>query len=262
MDPVFVMLPEGHALAGEAELDLAALADECWADVPGDGCFADCFTAACARSGFTPVSVYETDTSSVVHLVQVGRAIGLCRATFPCGARPGDQTAEAGAPLSWRHLVGWHPHSPLRTPRRGRWQERPARPTRRRCRAARATRGGSARTRGSARWPEPGRFRAARRGAAPRAVRSAGLLGSVGRGGGRHPGGELEVLLGDRASRVVRVDGEGHRVVPECQVGVMVQLVLDPRDVDRQRGGGEVGGQPEGPGDPVSFQRPAGQALQ
>ncbi|MBV7243189.1 MULTISPECIES: LysR family transcriptional regulator [Streptomyces] len=111
VDPVFVMLPEDHALAGEAELDLAALADECWADVPGDGCFADCFTAACARSGFTPVSVYETDTSSVVHLVQVGRAIGLCRATFP--PTPGVVTRPlAGAPLSWRHLVGWHPHSP------------------------------------------------------------------------------------------------------------------------------------------------------
>ncbi|GAB2920891.1 LysR family transcriptional regulator [Streptomyces sundarbansensis] len=111
VDPVFVMLPEDHPLAAEAELDLAALADECWADVPGDGCFADCFTAACARSGFTPVSVYETDTSSVVHLVQVGRAIGLCRATFP--PTPGLVTRPlAGAPLSWRHLVGWHPHSP------------------------------------------------------------------------------------------------------------------------------------------------------
>ncbi|WP_030327915.1 LysR family transcriptional regulator [Streptomyces sp. NRRL B-1381] len=111
VDPVFVMLPERHPLAGEAELDLAALADEGWADVPGEGCFADCFTAACARAGFAPVSVFETDTASVVHLVQVGRAIGLCRATFP--PTPGVVTRPlAGAPLSWRHLLGWHPHSP------------------------------------------------------------------------------------------------------------------------------------------------------
>ncbi len=111
VDPVFVMLPEDHPLAGEKELELAALADQCWADVPGDGCFADCFATACARAGFTPVSVYETDTSSVVHLVQVGRAIGLCRATFP--PVPGLVTRPlAGAPLSWRHLLGWHPHSP------------------------------------------------------------------------------------------------------------------------------------------------------
>ncbi|MFJ8858870.1 LysR substrate-binding domain-containing protein [Streptomyces sp. NPDC102451] len=111
IDPVFVMLPESHPLADRQELELSALADECWADVPGDGCFADCFTAACARAGFTPASVYETDTVSVVHLVQVGRAIGLCRATFP--PTPGLVTRPlAGSPLSWRHLLGRHPRSP------------------------------------------------------------------------------------------------------------------------------------------------------
>ncbi|MFD7862778.1 LysR family transcriptional regulator [Streptomyces sp. NPDC057682] len=110
IDPVFVMLPETHPLAGEAELELSALADEGWADVPGDGCFADCFVAACARAGFSPVSVFETDTVSVVHLVQVGRAVGLCRATFP--PTPGVVTRPiAGSPLSWRHLLGWHPRS-------------------------------------------------------------------------------------------------------------------------------------------------------
>ncbi|MEV1044270.1 LysR family transcriptional regulator [Streptomyces sp. NPDC049916] len=111
VDPVFVMLPEGHELAGEGELELASLADESWANVPGDGCFEECFATACARAGFAPVSVFETDTASVVHLVQVGRAIGLCRATFP--PTPGLVTRPlAGAPLSWRHLVGWHPRSP------------------------------------------------------------------------------------------------------------------------------------------------------
>ncbi|MFG2669639.1 LysR family transcriptional regulator [Streptomyces sp. NPDC048445] len=110
VDPVFVMLPEGHPLAGAPELELAALANECWADVPGEGCFADCFVAACARAGFSPVSVYETDTASVVHLVQVGRAVGLCRATFP--PTPGVVTRPVtGSPLSWRHLLGWHPRS-------------------------------------------------------------------------------------------------------------------------------------------------------
>lgn len=111
VDPVFVMLPENHPLADRPELELAALADECWADVPGDGCFADCFAAVCAQAGFTPVSVYETDTASVVHLVQVGRALGLCRATFP--PAPGLVTRPlAGSPLSWRHLLGRHPRSP------------------------------------------------------------------------------------------------------------------------------------------------------
>ncbi|WP_228981098.1 LysR family transcriptional regulator [Streptomyces sp. DH12] len=110
-DPVFVMLPTGHPLATRDRVDLADLAGAAWADVPGDGCFADCFHAACARAGFAPTRVYETDTASCVHLVQVGRAVGLCRATFPDTAglvtRP-----LAGTPLVWRHLIGWHPAAP------------------------------------------------------------------------------------------------------------------------------------------------------
>ncbi|MFJ3926621.1 LysR family transcriptional regulator [Streptomyces sp. NPDC090022] len=107
-DPVLVMLAEDHPLAPRAEIGLAELAAEAWTDVPGDGCFGDCFAAACVRAGFTPACVYETDTASCVHLVQVGRAVGLCRATFP--ATPGLVTRPlAGAPLVWRHLLGWHP---------------------------------------------------------------------------------------------------------------------------------------------------------
>ncbi|MEE1930750.1 LysR family transcriptional regulator [Streptomyces sp. TRM 70351] len=110
-DPVFVMLAHDHPLAARRQISLADLAHASWTDVPGDGCFADCFAAACARAGFTPASVYETDTASCVHLVQVGRAVGLCRATFP--PTPGLVTRPlAGAPLSWRHLIGWHPGAP------------------------------------------------------------------------------------------------------------------------------------------------------
>ncbi|MCT7352243.1 LysR family transcriptional regulator [Streptomyces sp. 15-116A] len=107
VDPVFVMLPDTHPLADRAEVDLTELAGEEWACVPGDGCFGDCFTAACARAGFTPSRMYETDTASLVHLVQVGRAVGLCRATFP--TTPGIVSRPlAGTPLAWRHLLGWH----------------------------------------------------------------------------------------------------------------------------------------------------------
>ncbi|MGW7557850.1 LysR family transcriptional regulator, partial [Streptomyces rimosus] len=46
-----------------------------------------------------------------IHLVQVGRAAGLCRATLP--PTPGMVTRPlAGTPLTWRHLVGWHPATP------------------------------------------------------------------------------------------------------------------------------------------------------
>ncbi|OKJ94611.1 LysR family transcriptional regulator [Streptomyces sp. CB03234] len=110
-DPVFVMLAAGHPLAARPEVELGELAAEAWTDVPGDGCFADCFAAACVRAGFTPATVYETDTASCVHLVQVGRAVGLCRATFP--DTPGMVTRPlAGTPLVWRHLLGWHPEAP------------------------------------------------------------------------------------------------------------------------------------------------------
>lgn len=108
VDPVFVMFADGHPLARGREVDLTELAGEEWACVPGDGCFGDCFTAACARAGFTPRRMYETDTASLVHLVQVGRAVGLCRATFP--VTPGITTRPlSGTPLTWRHLLGWHP---------------------------------------------------------------------------------------------------------------------------------------------------------
>ncbi|MFJ2820093.1 LysR family transcriptional regulator [Streptomyces toxytricini] len=107
-DPVYVMLAEDHPLARRAAIELTELAAEAWTDVPGDGCFGDCFAAACVRAGFTPACVYEADTASCVHLVQVGRAVGLCRATFP--ATPGVVTRPlAGNPLVWRHLLGWHP---------------------------------------------------------------------------------------------------------------------------------------------------------
>jgi hypothetical protein len=105
------MLPEDHPYAAEAEVQLSLMKDERWTTVPGEGCFGDCFSAACARTGFTPSTILETDTVSCVHLVQVGRAVGLCRATMP----PTQGIAcvpIAGTPLSWRHLIGWHPDSP------------------------------------------------------------------------------------------------------------------------------------------------------
>ncbi|MCZ7415827.1 MULTISPECIES: LysR family transcriptional regulator [unclassified Streptomyces] len=109
-DPVFVMLADDHPQATEPELELGKLAGERWVAVPGDGCFADCFTAACAQDGFAPVSFFKTDTAACVHLVQVGRAVGLCRATMP--PTPGVRCVPlAGTPLSWRHVIGFDPRS-------------------------------------------------------------------------------------------------------------------------------------------------------
>ncbi|MBB5868342.1 DNA-binding transcriptional LysR family regulator [Allocatelliglobosispora scoriae] len=109
-DAIFVMLPETHPLARRWEIDLAELSDAQWASMPGDGCFGDCFAAACARSGFSPRTMYEMDFGNAIDVVLAGHAVGLCKATF----RRVDGVATvpiAGGPLRWRHLLGWHPRS-------------------------------------------------------------------------------------------------------------------------------------------------------
>ncbi|MFI5486344.1 LysR family transcriptional regulator [Micromonospora echinaurantiaca] len=111
VDPVMVLLPETHPLADRDEVRLVDLRHEQWVAAPGEGCFGDCFAAACARSGFTPRKVYEADVRGCVDLVDAGEAVALCQATF----RPvaGLVTRRlAGTPLRWRLLLGWHPESP------------------------------------------------------------------------------------------------------------------------------------------------------
>lgn len=110
VDPVFVLLPQSHPLAGQADVNLAELATTQWAAAPGDaeGCFTDCFAAACSRAGFTPHRIYEADPRACIDLVESGQAVALCRPTY----RPvtGLVTRPlAGSPLSWRQLLGWYP---------------------------------------------------------------------------------------------------------------------------------------------------------
>ena len=108
VDAVCVLMPDDHPAAKEADVDLAELATEEWVGSTGDGCFADCFAAACARAGFTPRRVLETDVRGCVDIVESGLALGLCQPTFrpPAGLthRP-----LRGAPLRWKQVLGWHP---------------------------------------------------------------------------------------------------------------------------------------------------------
>lgn len=109
--PVFVLLPERAPLAAQEEVQLGDLAGASWLATPGDGCLGDCFAAACARAGFTPRQLYETDVGGCIDLVATGDAVALCQPTFRLV--PGVVTVPiAGAPLRWRHLLGWHPESP------------------------------------------------------------------------------------------------------------------------------------------------------
>jgi DNA-binding transcriptional LysR family regulator len=111
VDAVCVLMPDDHPCTKGADIDLAELAEEQWVGSTGDGCLGDCFAAACARAGFTPRRVLETDVRSGVDMVESGEAVGLCQPTFrpPAGLthRP-----LRGAPLRWRLVLGWHPDSP------------------------------------------------------------------------------------------------------------------------------------------------------
>jgi len=111
VDAVCVLMPDDHPCAKGADIDLAELAEEQWVASTGDGCLGECFAAACARAGFTPRRVLETDVRSGVDMVESGQAVGLCQPTFrpPSGLthRP-----LRGAPLRWRLVLGWHPDSP------------------------------------------------------------------------------------------------------------------------------------------------------
>lgn len=111
VDAVSVLMLEEHPLAKGVDIDLAELAEEQWAAGTGDGCLAECFAAACARAGFAPRRVLESDVRGVVDMVESGLAIGICQPTFrpPAGLthRP-----LKGAPLRWRQVLGWHPDSP------------------------------------------------------------------------------------------------------------------------------------------------------
>lgn len=104
--PVFVLMSTRHERAGDTEVDLGALAGERWCANPGDGCFGDCFASACARAGFTPRALYETDVLTCIEMVESGHAVVLAQPLFH--EIPGIAAVPiAGNPLSWRNLVGW-----------------------------------------------------------------------------------------------------------------------------------------------------------
>ncbi|HZM76701.1 MAG TPA: LysR family transcriptional regulator [Candidatus Limnocylindrales bacterium] len=108
VDAVCVLMSDRHPAAAGVEVDLAVLAEEQWANAPGDGCFNDCFSAACARAGFSPKRVFETDVAGCLDLLAAGTAVVLCQGTFR--RLPGIAMRPiAGTPIRWRHLVGWHP---------------------------------------------------------------------------------------------------------------------------------------------------------
>jgi len=110
VDPVWVLLQGSHPLAGREEVELAELATERWVTAPGDGCFNECFAAACARAGFAPRSPYVLDVGGAFDLVAAGKAVALAQGAVRSMAGV-VAVPLAGSPLRWRHLLGWDPES-------------------------------------------------------------------------------------------------------------------------------------------------------
>lgn len=118
VDAVWVLLNEAHPLAGRDEIGLGELAREQWITAPGDGCFLECFAAACAREGFSPRSPTSIDASSAFDLVAAGGAVALCQGLVRSVAGT-VAVPLRGAPLRWRHLLGWNAESPAAAARAG-----------------------------------------------------------------------------------------------------------------------------------------------
>lgn len=106
-----MLLAETHPCARQDEVRPAELAGMKWAVTPCDGCFENCFAAACARAGFMAGTIYQADIATCIDLARSEAAAVLCQPPF----RQMEQLVTlpiAGVPLRWRHLLGWHPQSP------------------------------------------------------------------------------------------------------------------------------------------------------
>lgn len=77
-DILDAVLPDAHPLAGEAQLDLAALRDETWIAPPVGWSCDEVFMAGCQRAGFTPWIAHRSgDWQAVMRLVAAELGVSL-----------------------------------------------------------------------------------------------------------------------------------------------------------------------------------------
>lgn len=106
-EPVFVLLPSTHPLAGAPTVRVAQLRDAEWV-VPGsqgDGLM-ESLTQVCERAGFTAIVRHRAEAAGARELIAAGQAVGLGQATF----RPTDGIVPRplqGTPLRTRHVLVW-----------------------------------------------------------------------------------------------------------------------------------------------------------
>ena len=114
VEPTFVALAEAHPLAADAEVDLAALADENWmVDPHVDAGVAAAMRWACGEAGFEPRITHEIgDASSAREFVVSGQCVSLAQPTSAEGrglvVRP-----LRGDPLTSRIDLAWRRPAPV-----------------------------------------------------------------------------------------------------------------------------------------------------
>jgi DNA-binding transcriptional LysR family regulator len=109
VDPIFVALPATHPMAEDAEVELAALADEHWVVSPPDGTgWPEHFFEACDKAGFTPQTRFRVNPDGNLSRKLVGSsgAVSTVQSRFlptvGVVVRP-----LAGTPMRMRHLIAW-----------------------------------------------------------------------------------------------------------------------------------------------------------
>jgi DNA-binding transcriptional LysR family regulator len=113
VEPIFVLLPEGHPLAAHPEVPLSGLAGEQWlAGEERDVRMRAQFRAACRRAGFTPRPVQRLSNDVTFALIGSGHAISLAHALTRERANVVVRPL-VGDPMWVRHLLFWPTSGPL-----------------------------------------------------------------------------------------------------------------------------------------------------
>ncbi|MFP5346271.1 MAG: LysR substrate-binding domain-containing protein, partial [Actinomycetes bacterium] len=106
-DPLDLLVPLGHRLAGQPSVALIDTADEAWiADRPGRP-YHRLLLTTCAAAGFTPAVAHNaTEWDTGAALVAAGLGIGLVpRLTRLPGSYPVARVPLSGDPAPSRHFV-------------------------------------------------------------------------------------------------------------------------------------------------------------
>lgn len=92
-EELFLMVPEGHALAGAATVAIEDLAAETWVSTREGSAGDNCLIRLCGGAGFDPlVAMRGAGADSVRGMVQAGIGIALVPALSALPALPGDGT--------------------------------------------------------------------------------------------------------------------------------------------------------------------------